>query len=114
MDVPAIFNWNELDNKRYSGSGTVRDMSVEGIFILSSFSPPIGARVDIEIAKAERPGNVKNLIRARMKVLRIDRGITDGGITGFAAHGRVFVGRSGRMKKTPREALDPLHRKMRN
>lgn len=89
MGVSARFRWNGRSEKKNSGRGTVRDMSVQGVFILSSTCPKIGARIDIEIARPGTGRLSRSLIKARMKVLRIERGIENE--TGFAAHGRVFI-----------------------
>ena len=87
----------------------MRDMSVEGIFVLSTVGPPLGARVDIEIAKAEEwPQRLKSFIKARMNVVRIDRKIDDERASGFAAHGKVFVGRSVGKKTTTRSIQGPF------
>lgn len=83
------YSWSAGNKKRTSGTGTVRDMSVEGIFVLSQICPPIGARVDIEIGRPEQGRRPRRCIKARMKVVRIDQ--DENGI-GFAAHGKVFVG----------------------
>ena len=109
MGGPAKFSWHERDKQRHTGAGTVRDMSVEGIFVLSPVGPPLGARVEIEITRAEAgPAQLKSLIKARMKVVRIDREIEDGGASGFAAHGKVFVGRNIPKKSMTRGIRGPF------
>jgi hypothetical protein len=89
MGVPVNYSWSARNKKRTSGIGTVRDMSVEGIFVLSQICPLIGARVDIEIGRPEQRRRPRRCIKARMKVVRIDQ--NENG-TGFAAHGKVFIG----------------------
>ena len=83
------YSWSARNKKRACGTGTVRDMSVEGIFVLTQLCPLIGARVDIEIGWPEQRRRRRRCIKARMKVVRIDQ--NENG-TGFAAYGKVFVG----------------------
>lgn len=89
MGAPVTFRWTGRDKKRNSGVGTVRDMSMEGVFVLSSICPRIGATVEMEIARPDQR-SPRSFIKARMKVLRIDRQDESG--VGFAAQGKVFVG----------------------
>lgn len=67
----------------------MRDMSLKGIFILSPVCPLIGANVDIEIGRPEQKGRRRRLIKARMKVVRVE---PNESASGFAACGKVFIG----------------------
>ena len=89
MGVPATYRWSGRDKKRNSSTGTVRDMSLEGIFILSPVCPWIGAKVDIEIGKPGQQERSRRFVKARMKVVRIEQ---SEGAPGFAASGKVFIG----------------------
>ena len=93
MGVPANYRWSGRDKKRNLGAGTVRDMSLEGIFILSPACPPVGAKVDIEIGrlgqKERRRQGQRRFVKAGMRVVRVER---NEGATGFAASGKVFIG----------------------
>lgn len=89
MGVPATYRWSGRDKKRNASAGTVRDMSLKGIFILSPVCPLIGANVDIEIGRPEQKGQRRRSIKARMKVVRVE---PNESASGFAATGKVFIG----------------------
>jgi hypothetical protein len=89
MGVPASYRWSGREKKRSSSAGTVRDMSLEGIFILSPVCPLIGTKVDIEIGRSRLRERQRRFIKARMKVVRIERNES---AAGFAACGKVFIG----------------------
>jgi hypothetical protein len=93
IGVPAKFSWKGVANKRSTGKGTVLDMSVEGIFVLTTAFPQIDAEVIIEIGHTKDLGRSKNLIKARMKVVRIDQEVEAGPGIGFAATGKVLIRR---------------------
>jgi len=92
--VPANYSWGGRTRKQHSGKGTVRDMSVEGIFVMSPNCPKLGDKVDIDIGPSAPRCGKGTLIQARMKVLRID--FENDRQVGFAAHGKIFTeGRRG-------------------
>jgi len=94
------FSWKETGDRRIRGKGIARDMSVAGIFVLTPMNPPVGTDVEIEVAPSKPLGMSKSLIKARMKVLRIEDGFEGDQRRGFAANGKVFVGGSGRNRRS--------------
>ena len=94
MGAPAEFTWKGAANKYSESIGTVLDMSVEGIFISTTDCPQVGTEVNIEVVQPNDRGRSKYLIKARMKVLRIDHDANQGCGLRFAAQGKVFIGRT--------------------
>lgn len=72
-----------------------RDMSVIGVYILTPTCPPTNSVVDLEVILPAPSGRSKNVIKARMRVLRIDHQRARRSQVGFAAAGKVLAMRDG-------------------
>ena len=72
-----------------------RDMSLTGMYILTPTCPVANSMVDLEVTLPAPSGQSKNIIKARMRVLRIERHRGRASQVGFAAAGKVLAMRDG-------------------
>ena len=49
LSAPALFMWASQDEEPQSGRGVTRDINTVGVYVLTHVSPPVGARVQMEI-----------------------------------------------------------------
>ena len=77
-----------------------RDMSLTGVYILTPTCPPVNSVVDLEVMLPAPSGRSKNVLKARMRVLRIEHHRARASPVGFAAAGKVLAVRDG--SKGPR------------
>lgn len=73
----------------------IRDMSLTGVYILTPTCPLTNSMVDLEVTLPAPFGQSKNVIKARMRVLRIERSRGRASQVGFAAAGKVLAMRDG-------------------
>jgi hypothetical protein len=94
IGIPVTFLWKGGGKKRgqVRCTGMVRDVSLDGVFILSSTCPGIGSEVQMEIEQADHLRRLNSLIKARMKVLRIEHNPGAPHKVGFAAYGKILDG----------------------
>ena len=90
LTTAAIFRWVGPDNKRFQGEGATRDMSVEGVFILTATCPPANAVVQMEVVLPLSGGSSKAEMKADMMVLRVEHDIAGVSRSGFSAVGEGF------------------------
>jgi hypothetical protein len=50
LRAPALFMWAFHDEEPQSGRGIIRDINTLGVYVMTDASPPVGARVQMEIA----------------------------------------------------------------
>ena len=50
LEAPAIFTWENFQNKRLQGEGLTRDISLLGAFILTPTCPPNMSIIRVEVA----------------------------------------------------------------
>lgn len=50
LTAPTLFMWAFRDGEPQSGRGIVRDINTLGVYVLTEAVPPVGARVQMEIA----------------------------------------------------------------
>ena len=79
-------------------------MSIAGAYILTPTCPPVNSAVDLEIMLPAPSGRSKNVIKARMRVLRIERHRARASQVGFAAAGKVLAMRDGSRAPGSRES----------
>lgn len=91
MNTSVIFRWKRPDNQRFQGEGVTRDMSVEGVFVLSGTCPPVNALIHMEVILPLSDGASKAQMKAEMRVLRVDHDIAGTGRSGFSAAGKGFL-----------------------
>lgn len=91
MNTAVIFNWKGPDNQRFQGEGTTRDLSVEGVFILTATCPPVNALVRVEVILPLSDGVSKAQMKADMTVLRVDHDLAGNKRSGFSAVGKGFL-----------------------
>jgi hypothetical protein len=91
MSTAVIFRWKGPDNQRFQGEGATRDLSVEGVFVLTATCPPANARVHLEVILPLSDGASKAQMKADMTVLRVDHDIAGNRRSGFSAVGKGFL-----------------------
>ena len=90
LKVPVIFRWRDRQGTRCRGNGFTRDLSSEGMFVVSDRCPPAGAAIKLNLIL---PALSREALGLRMagqgRVLRVDA--TGGAPTGgFAARNESF------------------------
>jgi hypothetical protein len=91
MNTAATFHWKGPDNQRFQGEGATRDMSVEGVFVLTATCPPANALVHLEVILPLSDGVSKAQMKADMTVLRVDHDAAGDKRSGFSAVGKGFL-----------------------
>jgi hypothetical protein len=91
MNTAVIFHWRGPDNKRFQGEGATRDLSVEGVFVLTATCPPANAHVHMEVILPLSDGVSKAQMKADMTVLRVEHNIEGSKRSGFSAVGKGFL-----------------------
>ena len=94
MKAKVIFHWGNSRTDRFQGEGTTRDVSLAGAYILTETSPPVNARVQMEIILPALYTESSTRITAEMKVLRVDHDTAGEVKSGFSAVGKGFSVRS--------------------
>lgn len=83
LRLPVIFHWN--DGFEHTSGGFTSDVSLEGALILSKESPPVGARVRVEILlPSPEMGNEELCIECSGKVIHSS---VRAGYSAFGFHG---------------------------
>jgi hypothetical protein len=91
MNTAVIFQWKGPENQRFQGEGATRDLSVEGVFVLTPTCPPANALVHLEVILPLSDGASKAQMKADMTVLRVDHDIAGNQRSGFSAVGKGFL-----------------------
>jgi hypothetical protein len=86
-----MFRWKRPDSQRFQAEGVTRDMSVEGVFVLTGTPPPVGALIHMEVILPLSDGASKAKMKAGMRVLRVDHDIAGTNRSGFSAIGKGFL-----------------------
>ena len=98
LRVPVIFKWNDEQAKPHEGSGFARDISMAGIFVMTEFSPPFGAAIELEVLLPPLQGAAHGLrLNVPGIVLRL---IDTDELRGFAATSD-FVAIAGEAERGP-------------
>src|ERR1700686_82326 len=90
MSTSVMFRWKRPDNQCFQAEGVTRDMSVEGVFVLTSTPPPVNALIHMEVTLPLSDGASKAQMKSEMRVLRLDHDIAGTGRSGFSAVGKGF------------------------
>ena len=91
LRVPVVFYWESPQHDRLQGEGVTRDISVSGAYLLTATCPPADATVQVEIIVSSVLGTVKPLIKAKMRVLRVEHDPANQGQSGFSIVGDGFA-----------------------
>ena len=91
MSTSVIFRWKRPDNQRFQAEGVTRDMSVEGVFVLTGTPPPVNAVIHMEVILPLSDGASKAQMKSEMRVLRVDHDIAGTNRSGFSAVGKGFL-----------------------
>ena len=91
MSTAVIFRWKGPDNQRFQGEGSTRDLSVEGVYVLTPTCPPANSLVHLEVILPLSDGTSKAQMKADMTVLRVDHDIAENKRSGFSAVGKGFL-----------------------
>jgi hypothetical protein len=90
MNASVMFRWRGSDNGDYQGEGVTRDMSVAGVFVLTSTCPPPNSVVQMEVFLPLSEGGSRALMKADMTVLRVEHDVVGNKRSGFSALGKGF------------------------
>lgn len=91
MGAPAIFQWKGSRSDRFQDEGITRDISVAGVYVLTTRCPPMNSVVQMELILPSPFGASKPRIKAEMRVLRVEHHIEGDGRSGFSAVGKAFA-----------------------
>lgn len=93
MRIPVVFRWRSSRSDSARGEGVTRDMSISGAYIVTSRCPPANSMVEIEVVPFARRSMPRGVVKAKMKVLRIEPGdnMENKKCYGFAAAGKTFA-----------------------
>jgi hypothetical protein len=85
LDIPALFSWQNAEQRRLYAEGVTRDISVLGAFIVSPTCPPLEAQVEVEVVLPSFAGMTSALrIKGEARVLRVEHRSGESGENGFA------------------------------
>lgn len=84
LSAPTIFRWASSEGIPQKGEGTTRDISANGVFVLSKLGPQPGADIEIDVYLPSLGGRPRSVqLRGKGKVIRnVNSGSPE---TGFAA-----------------------------
>ena len=89
VSAPTLFMWAPQDGKPQSGSGVTRDITAFGVYVVTDALPPVGARVQIEIALPKLTEKSSGMqLHGEGVVLRSDSGVATE--RGFAASAQFY------------------------
>jgi hypothetical protein len=85
LEAPAIFSWENFQNKRLRGEGLTRDISILGAFIVTPTCPPNLTVIRVEVVLPSLEGMQTGIrILGRAQVVRIVHRSGGKGENGFA------------------------------
>ena len=85
LEAPAIFTWENFQQKWLQGEGITRDISLLGAFILTPTCPPNLTSVRVELALPSLTGiNADIRIIGEARVVRVQHASGGQGENGFA------------------------------
>jgi hypothetical protein len=85
LEAPAIFTWENFQNKRLHGEGLTRDISLLGAFILTPTCPANMSIIRVEVALPSLSGiNADIRILGKARVVRVEHSSGGRGENGFA------------------------------
>jgi hypothetical protein len=90
MSTAVVFYWNGPDRERFQAEGATRDISVNGVFVLTGICPPANALIQMEVLLPVSDGASKARMKSEMTVLRVEHDIVDTKRSGFSAIGKGF------------------------
>ena len=90
MRAPVIFRWKKSRSERFQGEGVTRDVSVAGVYVLTSTCPPVDSIIQMDVVLQPLFSTPKTRIKAEMRVLRVEHDIASEGRSGFSAVGKGF------------------------
>lgn len=90
MNASVLFRWSGPGDGPYQGEGVTRDMSVAGAFVLTSTCPPPNSLVHVEVFLPLSDAGSKALMKAEMKVLRVEHDLAGNQGSGFSAVSKGF------------------------
>ncbi len=91
MGTSVIFRWKRPDSQRFQGEGITRDISIEGVYVLTATCPPVNSLIHMEVFLPLSDGASKAQMKAEMTVLRVDHDIAGTNRSGFSAVGNGFL-----------------------
>jgi len=84
LRVPVLAQWNDPAGDVRDVSGISRDLSVRGVFVMSSVQPPESAKVMVEVIIPSLTQGAKEMhLSSEGLVVRVEE---SGGALGYAVH----------------------------
>jgi PilZ domain len=98
LSADAVFAWEGFQHNRLQGKGITRDISLAGTFIFTPTSPPVGAKVEVDIFLAPASGSAgkKVRIKAAAKVTRVEHSATREGFAAVSQDFKLLFSSNGR------------------
>lgn len=100
LGVPVVVSWQDAQQVQHEGAGLTRDVSVNGLFVLTSSPPPLQAEIKFKVffppvdrvAKPQR-------IHGEGQVVRVEAIKHHAARRGYAVAGKRFVLRRGEIRR---------------
>ncbi len=83
LSAPVSFWWERADRTLQEGEGTTLDISILGVFVVTTLVPPAGVHLEVEVYLPSSSGAPKTVqLHGEGKVMRAGRKASE---SGFAA-----------------------------
>ena len=79
------------DHVRFRAEGSTRDISLEGVFVLTATCPPANSVIQMEVMIPLSDRTSRAQMRADMMVLRVEHDVAGNNRSGFSAVGKGFL-----------------------
>lgn len=86
LNIPVIFRWTVRNGVRRRANGFARDISRAGVFVLTKNSPPVGARIRLDLFLPPLGEHAAGMrVEGQGRVVRVEASPLVAGTSGFAA-----------------------------
>lgn len=91
LRLAVVFSWRDAQGIVQSGEGSSRNISSRGIYVRTTFAPPLGAAVEMNVFLPQPAYNIRAAeIHAKGQATRVDQGPL-AQACGFAAMNRSVL-----------------------
>jgi hypothetical protein len=100
LGAPVVVSWQDAQQVQHGGVGLTRDVSINGLFVLTNSPPPLQAKVKFKVffspvARAAKPQQIHD----EGLVVRVEAIKNHAARSGFAVAGKRFVLRRGEIRR---------------
>jgi hypothetical protein len=85
LGAQVSFLWKDSEGNSHQGTGTMRDVCVRGLFVMTFIAPPIGTPIRLEVYFDSSLAEPRVSIHAKGRVCRVDTVNQNRERWGFAA-----------------------------